>query len=98
MEQQVLEVIRGLLEMPVWFVELDLHKMKIMLNNGVELKFTMNGHLTVVSVKPGFFNEDEAKVIRIIARSKIITKVENFLENILKANWQYVNLTKQFDK
>lgn len=98
MEQQVLEVIRGLLEMSVWFVELDLHKMKIMLNNGVELKFTMNGHLTVVPVKTGFYNEDEAKVIRIIARSKIITKVENFLENILKANWQYVNLTKQFDK
>ena len=98
MEQQVLQVIRGLLEMPVWFVELDLHKMKIMLNNGVELKFTMNGHLTVVPVKTGFYNEDEMKVNRILAKTGIVTKVENFLENILKANWQYINLTKQFDK
>lgn len=98
MEQQVLQVIRGLLEMPVWFVELDLHKMKIMLNNGVELKFTMNGHLTVVTLNPGYYNEDEMKVIRILAKTGIVTKVENFLENILKANWQYINLTKQFDK
>lgn len=98
MEQQVLQVIRGLLEMPVWFVELDLHKMKIMLNNGVELKFTMNGHLTVVTLNPGYYNEDEMKVIRILAKTGIVTKVENFLENILKANWQYVNLIKQFDK
>lgn len=98
MEQQVLEVIRGLLEMSVWFVELDLHKMKIMLNNGVELKFTMNGHLTVVTLNPGFYIEEEMKVIRILAKTEIVTKVENFLENILKANWQYINLTKQFDK
>ena len=98
MEQQVLEVIRGLLEMPVWFVELDLHKMKIMLNNGVELKFTMNGHLTVVTLNPGFYIEEEMKVIRILAKTEIVTKVENFLENILKANWQYIQLTKQFDK
>lgn len=93
-----MEVIRELLEMPVWFVELDLHKMKIMLNNGVELKFTMNGHLTVVPLNYGFYIEEEMKVNRILARSKIVTKVENFLENILKANWQYVNLIKQFDK
>lgn len=98
MERQVSEIIRGLLEMPVWFVELDLHKMKIMLNNGVELKFTMNGHLTVVTLNPGFYIEEEMKVIRILAKTEIVTKVENFLENILKANWQYIQLTKQFDK
>lgn len=99
MEQQVLEVIRGLLQMPVWFVELELHKVKIMLNNGCELRYTANGHLVVIcgDTKTRIYSEDERKILKILAKTGEVAKVESFLEMVLQANWKYVQLIKRFE-
>jgi hypothetical protein len=97
MEQDVLRLMRNLLEIAIWKVEFDLHRITIWTNNDVTLTYTKNGHLTVLPFEEGHYCTEEREILKKLSKNKLTYKVEEFLEVALITNWKYIHLMKHFE-
>ena len=97
MEQDVLVLIRNLLETPIWKVEIDTHKVVIWTNNDVILNYTVCGHLVVVPFEEGRYCTEEKTIIEKLSKNELTYKVENFLEFTINTNRRYKEIMKHFE-
>lgn len=97
MEQDVLRLIRNLLETPIWKVEFDLHRITIWTNNDVILTYTKNGHLTVLPFEEGHYCTEESNIVKRLSESELTYKVESFLEVVINANRRYQEIMEHFE-